>query len=212
MDGGDSGAVVNHFFERIHGNFDWQDIYSQAVAEAKDGAVLVEVGAYLGKSTSFLLVEAINSGKRLNIFVVDTWKGNLSEPDHMQEMAQLGGDSYNQFIKNMTDGGVIEAFTPMRMESVVAAQQFANQTVDFVFIDADHRYEFVKADIEAWSPKVKNGGVIAGHDYEPQFPGVVQAVNQAFNGNATIRNKSWWVRVGGSSVGFKSTFTADGVE
>jgi hypothetical protein len=50
---------------------------------------------------------------------------------------------------------------------------------DFVYIDADHSYDAVKADITIAFQKVKSGGYILGHDYvSPRFDGVVRAVNE----------------------------------
>jgi len=49
--------------------------------------------------------------------------------------------------------------------SLPAAQRYADAFFDWVYIDADHRYESVVADIAAWWPKVKRGGVLAGHDF-----------------------------------------------
>jgi hypothetical protein len=49
--------------------------------------------------------------------------------------------------------------------SVEAAKQFEDGYFDFVYIDANHTYESVIADLEAWYPKVRKGGMIAGHDY-----------------------------------------------
>jgi cephalosporin hydroxylase len=52
---------------------------------------------------------------------------------------------------------------------------------DVVFLDADHEYDGIKADIAHWGPMVKRGGILAGHDYLlPNHPGVVQAVDEAF--------------------------------
>jgi len=49
--------------------------------------------------------------------------------------------------------------------SVEAAKQFKDDYFDFVYIDADHTYKGVTADLEAWYPKVRKGGMLAGHDY-----------------------------------------------
>lgn len=52
---------------------------------------------------------------------------------------------------------------------------------DMVFIDGDHTYQGCRGDIEAWTPRIKPGGVLAIHDYEPvpiAWPGVYQAVNE----------------------------------
>jgi len=62
---------------------------------------------------------------------------------------------------------------------------------DFVFIDADHTYESVKKDILAWYPKVKKGGIIAGHNYFVEgkgYEGLRKAVIEIF-GNKV--NKSY---------------------
>ena len=72
-------------------------------------------------------------------------------------------------------------YKPIRSPSVEAASRFEDNTLDFVFIDASHEYEDVKNDINAWLPKVKNGGILAGHDYylgDDYFPGVKKAVDE----------------------------------
>jgi len=52
-----------------------------------------------------------------------------------------------------------------RMTSEQGASVMPDDLLDFCYIDADHRYEAVKRDIELWLPKVKSGGIIGGHDY-----------------------------------------------
>ena len=54
--------------------------------------------------------------------------------------------------------------------SVAASQQFAEQSLDFVYIDADHSYESCLADITAWHPKIRDGGILSGHDYHNTIP------------------------------------------
>lgn len=49
--------------------------------------------------------------------------------------------------------------------SAVAAAEFADESLDWVYVDADHRYEAVKADVAAWWPKVRPGGLLGGHCY-----------------------------------------------
>ena len=103
-------------------------------------------------------------------------------------------------------------------KSVDAAKKFADGTFDFVYIDANHAYDFVRADVLAWMPKIKNGGIIGGHDYDwcdPENGGefsVKRAVDEIFgeklkyhislfthdsksssNGVYTGLNSDWWV-------------------
>lgn len=74
----------------------------------------------------------------------------------------------------------------IRKFSEDAANQFKDESVDFVYIDGNHQYEFVKKDLEKYYPKVKKGGVIGGDDYtsssetEMEHFGVFRAVNEFF--------------------------------
>lgn len=72
----------------------------------------------------------------------------------------------------------------LQQESQVAARAVEDSSVDFCFIDANHMYEAVKADIQAWLPKVKRGGWIGGHDYHNTWGGrwgVSKAVTEWVN-------------------------------
>jgi hypothetical protein len=122
-------------------------------------------------------VEVINSRKKINIDVVDTFDGN-------GELKKMVGEIqpeklYEMFLNNITP--VKEAVRTVHwMKSVEAAKLYKDKSLDVVFIDANHSYESVRDDIEAWLPKVKMGGIIAGHDYTLNWPGVLQAVNEKF--------------------------------
>ena len=64
-------------------------------------------------------------------------------------------------------------------DSIEVASGMPDEILDWVYIDADHRYEAVKADLEAWFPKVRKGGIISGHDYTKHGRfGVVKAVDE----------------------------------
>lgn len=62
---------------------------------------------------------------------------------------------------------------------------YRDRYFDWCYIDADHSYEAVKADLRAVYPKVKIGGWIMGHDYAERTPGVIQAVNEFCKANMT---------------------------
>lgn len=62
-----------------------------------------------------------------------------------------------------------------------ASQWIADESLDFVFIDSDHSYEAVKQDVADWTPKVRSGGIVSGHDYyngKYNRMGVIQAVDE----------------------------------
>jgi predicted O-methyltransferase YrrM len=95
----------------------------------------------------------------------------------------------------------------IRMRSVVAATHYKNESLDFVFLDADHNYEAVQADIAAWLPKVRPGGILCGHDYANEaYPlwGVARAVDEAFGPQVELgKNYTWRIRVGTSTQSVK---------
>jgi hypothetical protein len=66
----------------------------------------------------------------------------------------------------------------MKMDSLEAAEIVKDNELDFVYIDANHDYEFVKKDLDVWKNKVKSGGIIGGHDYNYPDTGVKKAVDE----------------------------------
>ena len=176
--------AIPHFYADIQGEFSFPLCYQQAVARADNNSILVEVGAWKGKSAAFMAVEIANSGKCPRFDVVDTWSWRYLKdgPDSVWAVPELETDPdfvFRQFIHNTSP--VKHIINVKRMKSVDAAQLYDNDSVDFVFIDASHEYEDVKADIEAWYPKIKPGGYIGGHDYTPDYlVGVKTAVDEFF--------------------------------
>jgi predicted O-methyltransferase YrrM len=148
---------MEHFYQNIDGWFDFQDIYSDVIRKLPNNAHIVEVGAWKGKSTAYLAVEAINSGKNIKIDVVDIW---MTE-DKTDKFAD--NDISGIFKSNLAP--VIHAINPMQMPSVEAAKLYKDKSLDFVFVDANHLYQPVKDDLIAWRPKMKDGAIMAGHDY-----------------------------------------------
>lgn len=68
-----------------------------------------------------------------------------------------------------------------RAASVVVADRFPDNHLDWVYIDADHRYEAVRQDLAVWLPKLRPGGILAGDDYGLQgwwSDGVTRAVDE----------------------------------
>jgi hypothetical protein len=77
-----------------------------------------------------------------------------------------------------------------------SAKEDIPDELDFVYVDGNHTYEFVKQDIEDYYPKVKHGGVIGGHDFSTQFFGVIKAVTEfAIENSLDLHAKhlDWWI-------------------
>ena len=77
-------------------------------------------------------------------------------------------------LKEKIDANTVDF---IQASSIEYADTVENNSIDFVYIDAEHDYDSVKQDLSVWFPKVKIGGFLAGHDYnKEQFPGLVKAV------------------------------------
>lgn len=170
-------------YTEIDGWFNFENVYTFLLSTIKDEGIFVECGAWLGKSSAFLCDYA---QKNTSIFIVDHWLGSPEERDSTHSLAK-NCDIYDIFISNMGS----RRFTPIRKNSIEASKLFLENSCDIVFIDMDHTYEAVKNDIEAWLPKIKKGGYLAGHDYNQYWSGVVRAVDEIFGSNKIINGDCW---------------------
>jgi cephalosporin hydroxylase len=166
---------MNHIFQNIEGWFSFPNLYTNIVKLVPNNSHFVEVGTWYGRSAAYMAVEIVNSNKNIKFDCVDTWIGS-DEEAHKKEIDVINNTLYDSFLKNIEP--VKDYINPIRMDSIKASFLYPDNSLDFVFIDASHDYENVKKDLEAWYPKVKSGGIFAGHDYVDVWKGVIQAVDE----------------------------------
>jgi predicted O-methyltransferase YrrM len=174
---------MEHFYQKVDSEnwFGYEDLYSSMVNKFDTNSHFVEVGVWKGMSACFMAVEIINSGKDIKFDCVDTW----DYVDTSNEINQHQfGELFNIFSKNIEP--VKNNINIVKSLSWDGALNYEDNSLDFVFIDAGHDYESVKKDLNAWYPKVKNGGIIAGHDYHYDC-GVFPAVNEFFEDKKDIK-------------------------
>lgn len=172
----------------IEGWMGRQSLKFHALAAA--GALkIIEVGVWHGRTTK-VLAEATGGV----VFAVDTWEGVPGDSDQQERYYRAARDSWSVFLRNLGPEIATGKVVPIKSDSVKAAARLLNDhgpTFDYIFIDADHRYEAVRADIEAYLPLLAPGGLFAGHDYH--WPGVKRAVDEAFGQVALGPGKIWRV-------------------
>lgn len=183
------GRIPN--WELIQGWFYYPEFYRHAVDQLPTTSIVVEVGAWRGKSTCCLASMVKDSGKDVKLYAVDTWEGS-DEIEHKRIIEALPTTLYDDFVGNLKMCGALDSVVPLKMTSVEASKKFSDRSIDFVMIDGSHDYDSVRADIEHWLPKIKPGGVIAGDDYSPSWPGVVKAVDEAFGNKIRLYNSVWY--------------------
>lgn len=179
--------MIKHIYEdECFGEqwFTYPNVYRLMIDKCKPNGTIVELGAWKGRSSAFLVIEAKNKSPNIKINIVDTWLGS---EEHTEEMKD---NLYQKFKSNMTrlDG----FYKEHRMTTDEAVSLFDDASLDGVFIDADHSYEAVKKDITNWMPKVRKGGILAGHDYIQTFEGVIRAVNESISDFVTM--EQCWIK------------------
>lgn len=125
----------------------------------------------------------------LHLTMVDSWAPREEQPLHYvrsgDRRAKLSRQEMSRAMGRARAGTAFAGHRRkiLHMPSLEAAKTVPDGSLEFVFIDADHSYEGVRADIEAWAPKVRPGGVLGGHDYGPEVDaergwGVTRAVDE----------------------------------
>jgi len=183
---------LNPDFNEIPGWFSYSDLYDEMVETAKGGETFVEVGSWFGKSTNYLASKIKESNKEINFITVDTFKGTDNEDLHKNIVNSFNGDIFYEFIDNTVLSDNLDKFQIIKDTSYNASNQFSNNSIDFIMIDAGHTYDDVKDDIKIWYNKIKPGGIISGDDYGGSFfPGVTKAVDEFFYNQCTIGFRNW---------------------
>lgn len=144
------------------------------------GSVGAELGVFAGELSARLLLR-----EDIGLYMVDSWiehgDGKYAESgDFHATLTQAQQDNYMRMALSATEFAKSRR-TVIRKDTKAAAGEIKGGSLDFVFIDADHSYEGCKADLDAWYPKLKDGGLLSGHDYNNKQCagfGVTQAVDE----------------------------------
>jgi len=150
---------------------------------------ILEVGSWMGRSTRALADHTSGS-----VTAVDTWKGS-EEEEHVRTLEGKSEEwLQKEFFKNMS-GLPASRIGAFRGSSLEAAKYYKHMgcVFDMIFVDAAHDYENVKADLLAWGPLVSKGGLFCGHDYSPNWPEVVRAVDEQFPNVKKSPGFIWYV-------------------
>lgn len=116
----------------------------------------VEVGVFDGYTSDILLQEF----PELLLWLVDLWQP-VAPFTHIDA---AGFEQIRRCALWWTSHADDRRYE-LRMDSAAAAELFPESSLDFAFIDADHYYESVRRDLQAWWPRVRPGGLLCGHDY-----------------------------------------------
>jgi NAD(P)-dependent dehydrogenase (short-subunit alcohol dehydrogenase family) len=150
---------------------------------------VAEIGCYIGESSHII---ARYAGK---LYCIDPWEDGVIESSSARGSVFVYDDMSTVEARFDVAVGTQPNVIKIRAHSDDVAEMIANGVFDIVYIDSLHSYESVRNDICRWWPKVKLGGYLGGHNYSPQWPGLIRAVREAFGTpDKVYRDSSWVVR------------------
>lgn len=140
-----------------------------------------EIGVWDGYTVKYLLRKC----KLIKVICVDDYQDNNQFYSHERVIkAKEKGmklDNYpNLFFYNTT--------------SKEASKKVKDNSLDIIFIDANHSYKSIKEDIKLWYPKVRKGGMLCGHSYRIRWLGVMKAVTEKFSYFKLLNDDVWMVK------------------
>lgn len=133
-----------------------QEVLPRILLENNLNTKGVEIGVFKGEFSKHLLENW--PGK---LFLVDPWRGvedYIDSSNHTNHPT-----AYLETMNSIS--GFEDRAIMIRGLSDQAVELFEDESLDFIFIDGNHAYDYVKEDMELWFPKLKKGGLFSGHDY-----------------------------------------------
>jgi len=132
-----------------------------------DGGIYLEIGSKWGGSLRCVLRASQAIHRKIKLMAI--------EPKPNGQLLRFCKSSGTRLIKGYSQN---------------EADKIADNSVDMLFIDGPHNYKQASSDIKKYWSKVKDGGLLTGHDYEKRFPGIAQAVRESFGKNYTVLEHS----------------------
>jgi predicted O-methyltransferase YrrM len=156
-----------------------------------------EIGVWMGETTEYLL----NNMKELKIYAIDPYEVyehyNKHHRGASEDTQERFDDVYNK-VSSKLNNMFPERIIWIRDMGLSASYEIKDNSLDFVFIDGNHGYEYVKADIAIWKHKVRKDGYLIGHDIfsnKDSHQCVKRAVEFHFENNYSIEEGYWYIKL-----------------
>lgn len=151
------------------------------------------VGAEVGVAWGSHARSILSNVDMKELILIDPW-----EKYELKDQSIDPSNFYEETVERFKNDNNVKI---LREFSTKAVLRFSDEYFDFVYIDACHTYEDVVQDLSVWWPKIKSGGVLCGHDFSEEWPGIVRAVTEFCGRNSLKLNSrfsepntrsDWW--------------------
>ena len=159
---------------------DPERLYREWLAErAAEAENIAEIGVFAGRSTIRMVEAQGGVGK---LWAIDHWQGVPDDQTQHVIYKDLRQTERNFRLRMRPyiKAGRVQVLKMASLEGADWVARNVGPILDLIFLDGDHRYGALRADIQAWRPLLRAGGILAGHDYH--WPGVKRAVDECLPG------------------------------
>lgn len=152
------------------------DLVTHVVRSLPGAPSIVEIGSYHGRSTALIasVLDALGDGRC--VVAIDPHEGRISESGRPDGRRPPTWESFHQNLRRL---GLLDTVDVRRARAVDVVW---DEPVGFVFVDGLHDAASVRGDFEHFAPWLVPGGIVAFHDYSPNFPGVIDVVDDILGG------------------------------
>lgn len=147
-------------------------LYEMIQKHFKEDFVMAEIGSFMGTSTRFFSL-FVNK-----IFSIDIYDYHVPPTGRIPEMDAMFVEAEKLFDERTKD---YDNIIKIKKSSVEAAKDFEDESLDCVYVDGEHLYDYIRADIQAWKDKIKNGGILCGHDFDHNHSESITRILNEFN-------------------------------
>ena len=182
-----SSDIIRKIFESVPGMISEEEgLFLYDLASKCTNGAIVEIGSSSGRST-ICLAKGSKSGGNMTVYAVDPHNGGGTTPDPTwwdtnhdgtpdRKYYINQGKSFQPFREKLLEHRVDDIVAPMVDYSELIYKKRWIRPIELLFIDGDHRYNYVKMDIEMWGKHLVGGGIILMHD--SSCPGVRRVINE----------------------------------
>lgn len=164
--------------------FDFAEQYQRFANELPERSIIAEVGVSNGKSALFLASKLIEQNKEYQLEMIDN-------------MAYGGAVQMQEIMRNIVNSG-LPNINLVPKDSLNASTGYPDELFDLVFLDSSHEYEPTKAELRCWIHKIKEGGILGGHDanYTEVKNAITEVIPEEMLHIEETEHKwgMWWMR------------------
>lgn len=185
-------AVLGLVDEETH-----REVFQAIADKFTDDMIFVETGVFLGSDIVTFGLRCKHRKIDPLIVAVDNFLSeNISEAS--KTYVGVHSDFRGAFENNLRINGILPMVEILESDSIKAAEEFNDESIDFLFLDSCHEYTFVLNELLAWLPKMKKDSIIAGHDYPSD--GIRRAVAEVLGDVTTTSNGASYIKVLGAGL------------